>query len=90
MLASRPKVIPDNAMNMIERFVILLFDRTSTCTEVNDARWKVFPRKNAAQQIPPTRAALVEHVKRAVCQGGHIWGKTLLPDPVLPSPTGGR
>ena len=26
-------------------------------------------------------------VKRAVYQGGHIWGKTLLRDPVLPSPT---
>ena len=39
------------------------------------------------QWIPPTQAALVEHVKRAVYQGGHMWGKTLLPDPVLPSPT---
>ena len=38
-------------------------------------------------RIPPTRAAPVEHVKRAVYQGGHICGKTLLPDPVLPSPT---
>ena len=39
------------------------------------------------QQIPPTQAALEEHAKRAVYQDGHILGKKLLPDPVLPSPT---
>ena len=32
-------------MNTIERFVKLLFDRTSTCTNVNHARRKLFPRK---------------------------------------------
>lgn len=87
MLASGPKEMPDDALDIIERFVTLLYDRTSTCTKVNDARRKLFPLKNSVQQIPPTRAALVEHVKRAVYQGGHIWEKTLLPDPVLPSPT---
>ena len=54
MLADGPKEIPDDAMNIIERFVI------------------VFPRKHSVQQIPPTRAALEEHVKRPVYQGGHI------------------
>ena len=87
ILADGPKEIPDDAVNIIERFVILLFDRTSTCTKVDHARRKLFPRKHSVQQIPPTRAALKEHVKRAVYQGGHIWGKKLLPDPVLPSPT---
>ena len=27
--------------------------------------------------IPPTKAALVQHIKRAVCQGVHCWGKML-------------
>jgi len=84
MLAYGPKEIPDDAMNIIERFVILLFD--STCTKVDHAKRKLFPRKPSVKQIPPTRAALEEHAKRAVYQGGHIWGKKLLPDPVLPSP----
>ena len=35
MFVDGPKEIPDDAMNTIERFVILLFDRTSTCTKVN-------------------------------------------------------
>ena len=45
MLADGPKEIPDDAMNIIERFVILLFDRTSTWTKVDHARRKLFPRK---------------------------------------------
>ena len=87
MLADGPEEIPDDSMNIIERFVILLFDKISTCTKVNHARRKLFPRKQTVQQIPPTRATLEEHVKRAVYQSGHIWGTKLLPDPVLPSPT---
>ena len=27
--------------------------------------------------IPPTRAALLQHIKRAVYQVGHCWGKML-------------
>ena len=82
MLAYGPKEITDDAMNIIERFVILLFDRTSTYTKVDHARRKLFPRKHSMHQIPPTRAALEEHVKRAVSQSGHIWVKTLLPNPL--------
>ena len=26
--------------------------------------------------IPPTRGALVQHIKRVVYQGGHCWGQT--------------
>ncbi|KAK2182932.1 hypothetical protein NP493_332g03016 [Ridgeia piscesae] len=70
MLADRPKEIPDGAMNIIEKFVILLFDRTSTCTKADQARRKFCPRKNSVQQILSTRAALEERVKRAVYQGG--------------------
>ena len=43
MLADGPKDIPDDAMNIIERCVILLFDRTSTCIKVDHARRKLFP-----------------------------------------------
>ena len=45
MLADGPKEIPDDAMKITERFVILLFDRTSTCSKVDHARRKHFPRK---------------------------------------------
>ena len=34
--------------------------------------------------IPPTKAALEEHVQRPAYQGGHVWGKTLVQAPELP------
>ena len=85
-LARVPSGISEQIMSVIERFVILLFDRTSTCTDVNKARKKLFAKNNSIKRIPPTQAAREQHVKRAVFQGGHIWGQTLLPQPALPSP----
>ena len=69
-LSSAPSGIPDDVMHTIERFVILFYDRTSTCKEINKARKKIFAKKNNVQLIPPTKAALEEHVKRAAYQGG--------------------
>ena len=86
-LACAPTEIPEHSMQAIERFVILMYDQTSTCTDVNKARKKLFAKRSSVQRIPPTRAALEQHVKRAVFQGGHVWGQTLVPQPVLPSPS---
>ena len=36
--------------------------------------------------IPPTKAALEEHVKRASYQGGHVWGQTLVVAPEITPP----
>ena len=63
MLADGPKEIPDDAMNTIEKFVILLFDRTSTCTKVDQARRKLFPRNKlcVANRVYPSRGACQEN-----------------------------
>jgi len=53
MLVNGTNEIPNDALNIIKRFVILLFNKTSTCTKVNNARRKFFPRKNSVQQIRP-------------------------------------
>ena len=74
-------------MHVIERFVILLYDRTSKCKDVNKARKKLFAKKSSVQNIPPTYAALEQHVKRSALKGGHVWGQALVPEPVLPPPT---
>ena len=58
----------------IERFVILLYDKTRTSTDADKARCKLFANKSNVQLIPPTSAALKQHVRRAVYQGGHVWG----------------
>ena len=36
--------------------------------------------------IPPTRAALLEHTKRAAYQGGHVWGQSLNCVQDIPNP----
>ena len=86
-LSHAPRDVHESAMNTIERFVILMYDRTSTCTDINKARRKLFTKKTNIKHIPPTKAALEQHVMRAVYQGGHVWGQALLASPVLPLPT---
>ena len=83
-----PEDIDDTCLDVIERFVILLYDRTSSLTRVNEARQELFSRKaRSLDNIPPTQASLRQHVKRAVLQGGFVWGQTLLKQPTLPSPS---
>ena len=87
-LKASPKEIPDECMAVLERFVVLLYNRTSSLTNVNEVRQELFSKKSRSlDSIPPSRASLEQHVKRAVFQGGYVWGQTLLPQPVLPSPS---
>ena len=53
-LARAPTGIPEASMQAIERFVIPIYDRTSTCTDINKARKKLFAKKSSVLQIPPT------------------------------------
>ena len=76
--------IQEDVMHPSERFVILLYDRTSTCTDIDKARRKLFTNNTNVKQIPPTRAALKQHVKRANYQEGHVWDQSLLATPALP------
>ena len=85
---SSPANIADDSMDVIERFVVLLYNRTRSLTKVNEARQESFSKKSRnLHNIPPTRAALVQHTKRTVLQGRYVWGQTLLKQPVIPSPS---
>jgi len=86
-LSSAPSDIPEEVLHTIERFVILLYGRRSTCTDIDKAHKKLFARKNNVELILPTKSALEEHVKRAVYQGGHVWSQVLLPALELPPAT---
>src|SRR6218665_1241469 len=47
----------------------------------------LFTQKNRPyDKIPPTRAALFQHVLRAAYQDGYIWGLALVPRAILPHP----
>ena len=88
-LAATPtSPISEVCMERLERFVILMYDRTSNNTNVNETRKQLFAQKGGAYDaIPPTRAALLQHTNRAAYQAGHCWGvEALTPSPDLHSP----
>lgn len=78
-LSQYPPTVGDNELDVLEKFVVMMYDRSSTVTSVDDARLEMFARKQRPYEaIPPTRAALLQHVKRAAYQAGCIWGQTIL------------
>ena len=66
---STTTTIPDDVMEKIERFVVLMYDGTSACANVNECRRILYTRRNRAiENIPPTGNALQQHCKRAALQ----------------------
>ena len=60
----------------IERFVVLLYDRSSECLRVDAARIDLFTRKGQSiDNIRPSSSALQQHIKRAAYQAGYCWGQ---------------
>ena len=56
--------ISESTLSVLERFVVLLYDRTSDHENVNDARKWLFTKiSRTLKNIPPTQAALRQHVK---------------------------
>ena len=69
------------------RFVIPMYDRTSTEESVNQARKQLFSKKGRAiDGLPPTQDALIQHTKTAAYQAGHCWAQMMIPVTELPSP----
>ena len=62
----------------IQRFVVLMYDRTNNSETVDQARKFLYTKKSREiENNYPTKAALLQHTKRAVYQGCHIWCQTL-------------
>ena len=62
-LGSMPLSLSDENMNHLQRFVLLLYVRTSECTRVDLCRKLLFAKGRQIDRIPPTEAALKEHIK---------------------------
>ena len=87
LLATDPSKI-DELISKIERFVVVCYDRVSDRESVNEERRYLFTKKGRdIQSIPPTQAALIQQLKRAVYQGGHCWTRALDPRPEIPCPS---
>ena len=86
-LAATPIRVSEECFSHLERFVVLLYDRTSTKVHVNDARKQLFSQKGRAfDAVPPAKESL-EQTKRAAYQAGYCWGQMAAPIPLLPSPS---
>jgi hypothetical protein len=78
----------DNIVENTERFVIIMYNRTCTATNVNQARRELFTKgSRSIDHLPSTKSALIQHIKRAILQASFIWWQALKPCPVIPSPT---
>ena len=88
-LSNAPTVgVVEEAMPILERYVTIMYDRTSTCMKVNDARRDLFTRKGRdIEAIPPTSDALRQHAKRSTYLASHCWGNSLVPSPLVPCPS---
>ncbi len=87
-LLGMPTEVSEESMFLLERFVVLMYDRTSESMEVNDARKQLFSQKSRTlDNIPPTQAALKQHIKRT-CYQANCWNQALVTDPDMPEPSG--
>ena len=63
----------------LERHVMLMYDRYSVTSSVDEARLDLFAHKQKPYNaIPPTQASLRAHAKRAAYQAGIIWGQATI------------
>ena len=53
---------------------MLIYDRTKTLVSINETRKLLFTRKGRPMAaLPPSEAALHQHIRRTALQGGMIW-----------------
>lgn len=63
------EALTDEEFKVVQRFVVLMYDRSSSCEDVNSCRRVLFSTKNREMEsIPPTEDALRHHILRAMLQ----------------------
>lgn len=89
LMAKRPYTylnIETEHFKVLERFTVVLYDKTSSMETVNETRRDMFCQKSKSMDaIPPTQDALLQHAKRASYQTG-IWATCDQPQQQAPSP----
>ena len=87
-LGNMPRCVNDPQLDVLEKYVLFVYDPNIKNTlGLDQYRMREFECSlhNNIRLIPPSKIGLLEHVKRAFCQGGWIWqhciNNTELPDP---------
>lgn len=65
-LSQIPLALDDSDLRMLEKFVVTMYDRSSTSTTVDDARLDLFARKQAIH-VYPTHSRIPEATFHASC-----------------------
>jgi len=78
--------VTSDCFRTIERFTVVLYDRNSDSSYVNETRKELFCQNGRAMEaIPPTQDALLQHCRRAIYQAG-LWTTSSQSWQVVPSP----
>ena len=83
-LMDKPETHSSDGIAVIESFVISLHSVSCTLMDVNQARQQIFAQSSHTFEymyLPPTKAALAEHVKRRTHQAGYVWGQSIIAKP---------
>ena len=82
-----PTDISAQDFEMLEKFVCVMYDRSTPVHRVKAARRHLFTKRDCDyEHIPPTQNVLELHGYRSVYVGGHMWGNALCRMLKLPSP----
>ena len=69
---------------ILQRFVVLMYDKTSVLESTNEARRQLFSKKHSIENLPSTEDALLQHITRVNYQSS-IW--TCSHEPTLNAPS---
>ena len=74
-------------MKRIERFTVLMYSKSCSAANVNEARLRLFSHGlRGLDAIPPTQAALFEHLRRSLLQAAFTWRQATTAQQSIPSP----
>ena len=68
-----PLTINSPQFKLVERYTVVIYDKSSSLEHVNEARRELYCKNNRTMEnLHPTQEALLQHAKRATYQAG-IW-----------------
>ena len=71
---SQSKVCPKKGKYLLNDLQFCYMTTLVSDEDVNNCRRNLFTKGRSIENIPPTKVALKEHIRRAIYQAGHIWG----------------
>ena len=78
--------LSESAVETVQQFVVLLYERTSGITDVNESRKHLFTQKGRSlNDLSPTLDALKQHTKQAIYQS-NCENRALISQQELPNP----